>query len=109
MTSPSTLAATSKAALVRRPLLVGHLVANPAAVAGQALLERRLEVEDRLRRQVDLLDEGGDDRGRGLFEAMVEVAGADHRLADGRHRPLGGEQRRDVDSTVERSRAGART
>src|SRR6202035_3927674 len=83
-------------ALVRRPLLAGHLVAHLRATPRQQLLERGLEVHGVLESLLDLRRERlHDGLGRALV-AGVQVAGADHRLDHRRQHPLGLEQGRGV-------------
>src|SRR5918995_4625478 len=81
-----------EAAVVGRPGLARYLVEHRLPPAGEPLLELGLEIEALEGRLLDLLVEGGDDGRRSAPETVLEVAGADHRLAHRRQRPLGGEQ-----------------
>src|SRR5437660_10191047 len=60
--------------IVRRARLARHVVADPRSVPCELLLERRLEVEERLRGKGDLVREGVDDRPRRRPEAVMDVA-----------------------------------
>src|SRR4051812_19044455 len=73
-----------EAAVVRWALFARHEVGHLLAVAGQRLLQSGLEVEELLRSELDLLSECRDDRLGGCREPVVEIAGADRRLADRR-------------------------
>ena len=88
ITSPSTLAATSKRRSWGGPASSGDLVGYAGALAGEQLLKRGLEVQQGLGGELDLLGEGRHGRLGGRLEAMVQVAGADHRLADRGERAL---------------------
>ena len=81
-----------EAAVMGRAGLTRYLVKHGLPLAGEPLLELRLEVEALEGSLLDLLIEGGDDRRRRPLETVLEVAGADQRLAHRRERPLGGEQ-----------------
>src|SRR5262249_50949018 len=82
-------------AVMGGPGLTGDLVVDRRAVARQPLLELGLEVEALAGCLLDLLAERLDHSLGGPLEAVLHVAGADHGLADGGPRPLGGEQRVD--------------
>src|SRR4029078_10961458 len=82
----------AKRLVVRRAGLGDDVVADPAAATGELFLKRRLEVEQRSRREVDLGREGGEQRLRGAVEAELQIAGADQRLDDRRHRALAADQ-----------------
>ena len=69
------------------------LVAYAGAAPGEQLLQRRLEVDPRLRGELDPGLERLRDRGRGALEAEGEKAGADQRLGRPRQRALALEQR----------------
>src|SRR4051812_15836227 len=81
-------------AVVRRPQLGRDLVLDGLAPLGEALLQRRLEVDRVRQRVLDLGRERLDDGlGRPLV-AGLEVAGPDHRPDDRREHPLGARQGR---------------
>ena len=67
-------------AVVRRPPLIRDGVLDDLRTAGEALLQRGLEVDRVGERVGDLRLEGLDDGGCRALVAAVQIAGADHRL-----------------------------
>src|SRR4051794_13972974 len=73
-----------EAAVVGRPVLADDDVFHDVPAARQLLLKQRLEVVGRLQRLFDLVGECLDDGRRGPVVAVLQVDGADDRLADRR-------------------------
>src|SRR5215213_2638558 len=90
-----------EAAGVRGSHLAGHLIPYVGALPGQALLESGLEVQELLGRDRELVGEGRHRCLRGLLEAVMEVAGAQHGLAHGREGTLAPDKRIRIDATFE--------
>src|SRR5438874_4636595 len=84
-------------AIVRGSRLVDDGIGHAGAVARQQLLQGGLEVEELVGRDLDLAVEGRDGGLRRRLVAVVEIAGADRRLAERRERSFARLERRDVD------------
>ena len=90
-----------EAPVMRGTRFAGDLVDYAGPLASEKLLQGRLEVEEGLGGQGDLVAEC---RHRGLggcLEAMMEIAGADRRLANGGQSALAGDERLRVDPPLE--------
>src|SRR5215211_4387873 len=93
-----------EAPIVRWADLADHVVGYAGALPRKLLLKRRLEVEQGLEGELDLVGECGH-RGVGRrLEDVMQVARADRRLAHRGHGALAGEQRVRVDATLRRRR-----
>ena len=102
--SPLTLAATSKTRSCGGPdsPVTSYRTRRPARARRSCSADLK---SSRRSEAISIsLRERGHRRLGGDLEAVVQIAGADHRLADRGQRPLGGEQRLDVDPAVEPSR-----
>src|SRR5215218_722291 len=87
--------------VMRRTGFTGDLIPYAGSVPCEALLERRLEVQQALGGELDLHRERRQRRRGGRLEPVVQIAGADHRLADRGEGAFGGEQRIDLDAAVD--------
>src|SRR5204863_6947526 len=95
-----------EATVVRRPGLAGDGVGYASALTREQLLERRFEVEQPLGGELDLIGERGYRRRGRRLVAVVQIGGADRRLADRRQRPLAAEQGTHLDPSLDLRRGG---